>query len=361
MADAPAAPPHPKEWLELAAARPRAPRALSVDLDAHNGLRGAAAVWVVIFHALLYSTLGVDFQGSSLMPLFFMLSGFSLTVVYGAPRGEVVVTTCCGRASTGCCAACCGLGGEERGVAPPPPPLPGSPPGSPPAPPPRPLNALAFLQNRLARVAPMYYVGTLLALPPLFYGFGQMPASNLGLSIGLSLGFVTTLVSPLTGLAFFPVDGPSWMSREAGGRAARGGEGAARRGRYHVCAHHSLSLSTPPRLRKPYPPLQLTEVLVGVAARRQREGRLDVLLEEGREPLEVARAVVLDNLLVGRARREEDERGEALDVDAGVIHLVRRGIHLGDGHVRHGREARRELLVLGRELRGIRAGGGRGE
>jgi peptidoglycan/LPS O-acetylase OafA/YrhL len=50
----------------------------NADLSSHNGLRGFAAVWVMVFHTLIFSKRPIDLQGSSLMPLFFMLSGFTL-------------------------------------------------------------------------------------------------------------------------------------------------------------------------------------------------------------------------------------------------------------------------------------------
>jgi peptidoglycan/LPS O-acetylase OafA/YrhL len=53
-----------------------------IEMKDHGGLRGLAAVWVVIFHCMYYSTYPIDLLGSTLMPLFFLLSGFSLTIGY---------------------------------------------------------------------------------------------------------------------------------------------------------------------------------------------------------------------------------------------------------------------------------------
>jgi peptidoglycan/LPS O-acetylase OafA/YrhL len=47
-----------------------------VDLVDHNGLRGVAVMWVLMFHCFFFSALHWNFQGSTLMPLFFLLSGF---------------------------------------------------------------------------------------------------------------------------------------------------------------------------------------------------------------------------------------------------------------------------------------------
>ncbi len=54
----------------------------AVNMNAHNGLRGISAVWVMVFHCFFFSHRPWDLQGSSIMPLFFMLSGFSMAVAY---------------------------------------------------------------------------------------------------------------------------------------------------------------------------------------------------------------------------------------------------------------------------------------
>ena len=52
-----------------------------LDLKAHNGIRGIASIWVAIFHCMFYTT-GFNISGNAPMPIFFILSGFTLTVVY---------------------------------------------------------------------------------------------------------------------------------------------------------------------------------------------------------------------------------------------------------------------------------------
>ena len=52
-----------------------------------EGLRGASACWIMLFHCIIYSNYSMDFQGSSIMPLFFLLSGFMLTIAYS--RGDI--------------------------------------------------------------------------------------------------------------------------------------------------------------------------------------------------------------------------------------------------------------------------------
>jgi peptidoglycan/LPS O-acetylase OafA/YrhL len=51
-------------------------------VTAHTGMRGLLAMWLVIFHCLLYS-LNWNLYGSALMPVFFLLSGYSLAIGYG--------------------------------------------------------------------------------------------------------------------------------------------------------------------------------------------------------------------------------------------------------------------------------------
>lgn len=140
----------------------------AVDMDAHNGLRGALAMWVLLFHCLLFCKLGLDWQGSSLMPMFFMLSGFALAVVYQPRLAEGA---------------------------------------------PRPVRVGAYLRNRLARVMPTYYVGLALALPLWFTGyvFAFAPSGpQVAMSIIFSVVPVITLLAPGTATLWFPVDGPSW-------------------------------------------------------------------------------------------------------------------------------------------------------
>ena len=45
-------------------------------------------MWVMMHHLFIYSSLGIDLQGSSLMPLFFLLSGYTLTVTSSKVSGE---------------------------------------------------------------------------------------------------------------------------------------------------------------------------------------------------------------------------------------------------------------------------------
>ena len=72
-----------------------------------------------------------------------------------------------------------------------------------------------FYQNRFARVIPMYYACTVLAIPPYFANFNGLDPFSWGAFIS-SLLFtiipVATLINPLMilGAPFFPINGPSW-------------------------------------------------------------------------------------------------------------------------------------------------------
>jgi peptidoglycan/LPS O-acetylase OafA/YrhL len=179
----------------------------AIDLDSHNGLRGVAAVWVVVFHCLSYCPLGINLLGSTLMPLFFVLSGFSLAVVYGAE--PLPPPSCCGLAERGGASV-----GPEGTLL-------------------KPFDYWGFQQNRVARVMPGacmqrsaqltvglnrlsragYYAGLVLTLPQWFFGYGYFPQTQgllLGLSIAASVLPIISLLSPVVGLFVYPVDGPTW-------------------------------------------------------------------------------------------------------------------------------------------------------
>ena len=131
-----------------------------VNLEAHEGLRGAAACWVMLFHCFLRSTDPIDFQGSSLMPLFFLLSGFTLSVVYGDLSPD-----------------------KDRG----------------------------FVRNRLVRVSPVYLLLSFaVSLPLWLQGFGDAAPTYTQALVG---SVVTTLTFTSTAFCFLlgsPLDGPSW-------------------------------------------------------------------------------------------------------------------------------------------------------
>jgi peptidoglycan/LPS O-acetylase OafA/YrhL len=135
-----------------------------VDMAAHNGLRGVLACWVMLFHCVLYSDYPLDLQGSSLMPFFFLLSGFTLAVVYGAKTGDDGQFT----------------------------------------------DKKSYFQNRFARAFPVYYVCTALAVPLWLYGYGSADPDD---TAALAASLATSVVPVNTFFIFLlggPIDGPGW-------------------------------------------------------------------------------------------------------------------------------------------------------
>jgi len=143
-------------------------------VTAHTGMRGLLALWLVVFHCLLYS-LDWNLYGSALMPLFFLLSGYSLAISYGK-AGESSQRK---------------NDHSER-----------------PTPGPK-FDLRRFYQNRFARIAPVYYVGLLVALPLCFFGHGWVSPAEMGLVLPSNLLAVQTWV-PHPALYGKSIDGPGW-------------------------------------------------------------------------------------------------------------------------------------------------------
>jgi len=55
-------------------------------VTAHIGMRGLLAFYIMLFHALAFST-GWDVHGSALMPVLFLVAGYSPAIVYGKRPG----------------------------------------------------------------------------------------------------------------------------------------------------------------------------------------------------------------------------------------------------------------------------------
>lgn len=144
---------------------------VSVNLDAHEGLRGAAAMWIMIFHSFrAYRAADIDFQGSSLMPLFFLLTGFTLAIVYNKISPDEIAS---------------------------------SPTSS------KRLTFWRFVSNRLVRVAPVYYLMSAVAIPMWLKGFGDMDPSTSAIAgvYATTATFTSTMFCFCLGV---PLDGPAW-------------------------------------------------------------------------------------------------------------------------------------------------------
>jgi peptidoglycan/LPS O-acetylase OafA/YrhL len=76
----------------------------------------------------------------------------------------------------------------------------------------KPPNFMAFLQNRLARIFPVYYACNILALPVFFAGYtGTNPIYTGAViaSIVVTVFAQNTMILLANGNAV-PIDGPSW-------------------------------------------------------------------------------------------------------------------------------------------------------
>lgn len=123
-------------------------------VKAHTGIRGLLAFYIMLFHAVAFST-GWDLHGSALMPIFFLLAGYSLAIVYGKQPS---------------------------------------------------FNAKHYYRNRFARIAPVYYVTMLFALPLAVFGHGWVSQSNIGWVFATNL-FAVQMWASFPPLSFV---GPAW-------------------------------------------------------------------------------------------------------------------------------------------------------
>jgi peptidoglycan/LPS O-acetylase OafA/YrhL len=124
-------------------------------VKAHTGMRGLLAFYIMLFHALLFSA-GWDLHGSALMPVFFLLAGYSLAIVHGKQRPR--------------------------------------------------LDVKHYYRNRFARIAPLYYVAMLIALPLAVFGRGWVSPSDIGRVFATNL-FAVQMWTSLPPQSFV---GPAW-------------------------------------------------------------------------------------------------------------------------------------------------------
>ncbi len=124
-------------------------------VEAHSGIRGLLAFYIVLFHAVAYST-GWNLHGSALMPVFFLLAGYSLAIVYGKQWPA--------------------------------------------------FDMKRYYRNRIARIAPVYYATMLMALPLAVFGYGWVSASEIGWVFATNL-FALQMWGSYPPLSFV---GPAW-------------------------------------------------------------------------------------------------------------------------------------------------------
>ncbi|MCB0106933.1 MAG: acyltransferase [Burkholderiales bacterium] len=128
-------------------------------VSAHTGMRGLLAFYIMLFHALAFSV-GWNLHGSALMPVFFLLAGYSLAIVYGTQPQQQ----------------------QSR------------------------FNVKHYYCNRFARIAPVYYVAILIALPLAVFGRGWVPPSDIGWVFATNI-FAVQMWASLPPSSFA---GPAW-------------------------------------------------------------------------------------------------------------------------------------------------------
>lgn len=140
-------------------------------VPAHTGLRGLLALWLVLFHSLFYSA-GWNLHGSALMPVFFLLSGYSLAASHGS-AAAISPSAIDAR--------------QQRSR----------------------VNLKSFYWNRLVRIAPIYYMGMLIALPLCISGHGWIQRVELGRVLATNL-FALQMWVPHPATFARSLDGPAW-------------------------------------------------------------------------------------------------------------------------------------------------------
>ena len=118
-----------------------------VDKGALNGLRGLFAFHVMIYHACVFLGDGfhpkLNLYANVDMPLFFLLSGFSLALAYGRNSWDGSTLECSNNNQKVISNV---TGHENLEVSP------------------KIFNAWEFYKKRLIRILPLHYLGTILVL-----------------------------------------------------------------------------------------------------------------------------------------------------------------------------------------------------
>ena len=117
------------------------------DKGALNGLRGLFAFHVMIYHACVFLGDGfhpkLNLYANVDMPLFFLLSGFSLTLAYGRTNWDRSSLSCCNNNQKVNLNV---TDVENLDVSP------------------KIFNSWEFYKKRLIRILPLHYLGTILVL-----------------------------------------------------------------------------------------------------------------------------------------------------------------------------------------------------
>lgn len=170
-----------------------------IDTLDHNGLRGVMSLWIVCHHSLSNTEYPIDLEGSSLLPMFFLLSGFALTVGYYKKLIGEPATASLSR-SEGTSLLANSISKADDSI-----PLPGVGKNSQEI-----MSWVTFIINRLIRVLPVYYICNLLAIPSFYAGFGVHDPTDTTLLIE---SYVTTIIPSSTWFGYYlgnPFDVPAW-------------------------------------------------------------------------------------------------------------------------------------------------------
>jgi peptidoglycan/LPS O-acetylase OafA/YrhL len=154
----------------------------------------------MIFHTILYSKYQLSFEGSSIMPLFFLLSGFSLTITYRSQSAQRVadievesvivpwlITADSSKSETSVKLDQVVKSNDVTNI-----------------------DIWSFYRNRIARVIPTYYLGLLFALPLRLSGFGSNTQNDVVSTIVCA---IVSFLPLCTVFMFFLgdcLDGPGW-------------------------------------------------------------------------------------------------------------------------------------------------------
>ena len=171
-------------------------RSVKIDMTSHGGLRGVASIVIMMQHVLGDTRYKLDSNGSSMLPLFFMLSGFSMAIVYGRKplnRNLIYVKYFSNETDDSDSDVKCTINNEEISKTEM-----------------KSIDAMEFYQNRFARVMPTYYLCLMLAIPVAFLGCLSWETDNIkGLTGAVIMGVI-----PVDSLVNFfweiPVNGPGW-------------------------------------------------------------------------------------------------------------------------------------------------------
>ena len=108
-----------------------------INTTAINGLRGFLAIYIVVFHSLVFSKVEVNILGSTVMTFFFLISGFVLGMNDGKRQ----------YAPTKCCSELCISPQDEAH-----------------------FNAKHFWRRRIARTLPLFYLTSIMCIPLVYAG-----------------------------------------------------------------------------------------------------------------------------------------------------------------------------------------------